>query len=409
MLRVHMRRGFSSFVDRVLLRVRGGKGGDGAVAFHRRTYGKVRNGTPCGGDGARGGHVLVRASSRVDHLGDLAGLGGLVAAPGGGKGGVNNRHGRNGEDVVLIVPPGTRVVDVTRRGVLSGRVEEEEEEEEAGFRLWEDEEEEEEAEEVEEVEEEGRLVADFALDLAGTRPDADAVVVARGGRGGFGNARFVSAENQAAKTAKKGWMGKERRLLFELQLIGDVGLVGLPNAGKSTLLRAMTNARPTTAPYAFTTLTPQLGVVDFKDHSRLRIADLPGLVDGASDNVGLGHAFLRHIERTSVLAYVVDVNGGAEALATLRREVEQYSKHMAERPAVVIANKMDVPGSVARLGALKDACAASGLPPPLSVSGLAKKNVNVLLRRLKTVVEETRAADAAAAEAKEKEKEKEKE
>ena len=197
----------------------------------------------------------------------------------------------------------------------------------------------------------GEAVAD--MDVSGKQ-----VIVARGGRGGRGNPRFATSTNRAPREWEPGEPGEERELFLELKTIADVGLVGYPNAGKSTLIRALSAARPKVAPYPFTTLHPVVGVIEYPDYGRLTVADIPGLIDGAHDNVGLGHSFLRHIERTVVLAFVLDMAGCDgrvpwEDLRHLRDELELYMKGLSKRPALIVANKMDLPGSEENLELLR--------------------------------------------------------
>ena len=289
------------FLDRVKIWVRAGDGGDGAATFRKEAH--VPRGGPDGGDGGRGGSVYLRVDPGQTTLRDFRYRHHFKATPG-GRGTRARRHGRAGEDLVIDVPPGTAVHD----------------------------------------DRDGALIADLVA--RGQR-----TTVARGGRGGLGNTHFKSATHQAPKHAQKGEPGEERWLRLELRLIADIGLVGLPNAGKSTLLAAVTAAQPKIADYPFTTLEPNLGVMDLDhdvdDERRPTIADVPGLIEGASAGAGLGHAFLRHVERTRVLVHVVD---GASRdpewdYDVIREELRAHDPALLEKPTLVAFNKVDLPAA----------------------------------------------------------------
>src|SRR5204862_5762655 len=285
------------FLDRVKIWVRGGDGGDGAATFRHEAH--VPRGGPDGGDGGRGGSILLLVDAGQTTLRDFR-FKHHFKATSGGRGERARRHGAAGDDLVLEVPPGTAVLD----------------------------------------DESGELLADLVA-------VGQTTTVARGGRGGLGNTHFKSATHQAPKHAQKGEPGEEHRLRLELRLIADIGLVGLPNAGKSTLLAALTAARPKVADYPFTTLTPNLGVAGSGD-DRWFMADVPGLVEGAHRGKGLGVTFLRHVSRCLVLAYVVDAAGdgarvGAD-LATVRQEVTAYDPELAARRPVVAGARSDLGG-----------------------------------------------------------------
>jgi GTP-binding protein len=302
------------FVDRVKIRVRGGRGGNGSPSLRREKF--IPRGGPDGGDGGPGGNVILVTDENQQSLTPLRYMNhyeGEDGAPGLSK----DQHGRSGKDVIVRVPPGTIIRD------LDLEVEDESE----------------------------RVLAD--LDSVETR-----FMLANGGVGGKGNRHFVTPVNRAPREFGEGAEGEERYLELELKLVADVGLVGYPNAGKSTLLGALTNAKPETAAYPFTTLTPNIGTVLLDDFSAIRIADIPGLIDGAHENVGLGHAFLRHIERTKVLAYVLDMaaTDGTDpwdAFAALQQELEWHHKGLSKRPAIVVANKMDEAVSAENLDELR--------------------------------------------------------
>ncbi|HFB39468.1 MAG TPA: GTPase ObgE [Oceanithermus sp.] len=281
------------FRDRIEIEVTAGRGGDGVVSFFREKF--IPKGGPDGGDGGRGGSVYLRASEHVDSLAKVSRRH-YKAAPGAhGQGGT--RHGRAGEDLYIEVPLGTRVFDA----------------------------------------ETGELLADLV-------EPGQTVLVARGGEGGRGNAAFTSPTRQAPRFAEAGLPGERRRLRLELLSLADVGLVGYPNAGKSSLLAALTRARPKVADYPFTTLTPNLGVVeDEEGMRRFTLADIPGIIEGASEGKGLGLEFLRHVARTRGLLFVLDASEDPEAaLGTLLREVKAYDPALLRRPALVALNKVDL-------------------------------------------------------------------
>ncbi|NLB73417.1 MAG: GTPase ObgE [Firmicutes bacterium] len=287
------------FVDSVRIHVAAGSGGAGCVSFRREKY--VPTGGPDGGDGGDGGSVIVSVSPRLHTLMDLRRRKHYKASagrPGRGK----NQHGRNGNDIVIEVPPGTIVCDSSS----------------------------------------GRVIADLVS-------PGQAVVVAAGGKGGKGNARFATATRQTPRIAQPGLAGEERWIDLELKLLADVGFVGLPNAGKSTLLSRISAARPKIADYPFTTTRPYLGVVDLGDGRSFVAADIPGLIEGAHLGSGLGHEFLRHIERTKVLVHVLDMAGMGEGCDPVRdfrivnEEMRLYNPELALRPAIIACNKMDLP------------------------------------------------------------------
>lgn len=331
------------FVDTAKVTIQAGKGGDGAVSFRREIY--VDKGGPDGGDGGKGGDVVFEASENINTLLDFRYQPELKAAPG-GNGSKAKRHGKSGEDLIVKVPMGTLI----RR--------------------------------------QGTIIAD--LTTHGQRQ-----VVAHGGDGGFGNAHFKSSVRQTPRMAEKGEMGEAFDAELELKLLADVGLVGLPNAGKSTFLSVVTNARPEIADYAFTTLTPNLGVATI-DQTDLLIADIPGLIEGAAEGKGLGDQFLRHVERTAVLLHLVDAysNDIAGDYTTIRGELAKYSEELVSRPEVIamtksegldddiIAMQIDLLKKVAR----KDT-------PVVAISSTAHVGLEELLRLLKGKVAEARQAE----------------
>ena len=281
-----------SFVDKVSLTVIAGKGGNGKLSFRREKF--IAKGGPDGGDGGNGGDVALVASHRANTLAAFRHQK-EVKAEDGHPGQSRRKHGRSAPDLSVVVPVGTVVTDET-----------------------------------------GRMVADLT-------EEGQRAVVASGGRGGFGNAHFVSSRRQAPKFAEKGEAGEKHLLQLELKMIADVGLVGLPNAGKSTLLSKLSNARPEVADYPFTTLTPNLGVVDIDRQTSVLLADIPGLIEGAAAGKGLGHDFLRHIERTAVILHLLDSyhEDVAGAYQTVRAELEAYRPELLKRPEIIALNKVE--------------------------------------------------------------------
>lgn len=346
-----------NFVDFVRVVARGGVGGDGCVSFHREKY--VAKGPPNGGNGGRGGSVIFTASADETTLNHIPYL---CAAKRGGPGLGASRHGLSGQDLIVKVPLGTVIREVDAPASAQARLDElssEETKEEKLKKKWVHyprseqttlakgdffrdaqkliEEEERYARWKERQESVSQIYIDMDV------PD-QSIVAAKGGVGGYGNPHFVTTENRSPKFATRGYDGKTRYLELELKTIADAGLVGLPNAGKSTFLSAVSNAHPKIAPYPFTTLNPYIGTVDFVDSFQLTVADIPGLIKGAHKNIGLGHAFLRHIERSKVLVYVIDlsVKEPWNDFSTLCNELEAYSEGLTKRPSIVIANKADV-------------------------------------------------------------------
>jgi GTP-binding protein len=319
------------FLDEVHISVRAGAGGDGAATFRREAH--VPRGGPDGGDGGRGGSVYLRVDPGQTTLRDFRYKHHFSATPG-GRGERAKRHGKAGEDLYLAVPPGTGVTE----------------------------------------QESGALIADLVA-------VGQAVLVARGGRGGLGNTHFATATHQAPRHAQKGEPGEERSLRLELRLIADVGLVGLPNAGKSTLLAALTAARPRIASYPFTTLEPNLGVMDLgvEDGRRPTIADVPGLIEGASSGAGLGHAFLRHVERTRILLHVVD--GSARDPRwdhdVIRDELRAHDEALLAKPLLVVFNKLDLPEARQAWPAFRASMGEAGIPA-LAISAEAGEGLDVL-------------------------------
>jgi GTP-binding protein len=330
------------FLDEAKVYVRSGNGGNGCVAFRREKF--IEFGGPSGGDGGRGGDVIVEAVDGLNTLIDYRYQQHIKARPG-GNGMGKDRHGANGADVVLKVPVGTQVFD----------------------------------------DDKVTLIAD--LTERGQR-----VVLAEGGNGGFGNARFKSSTNRAPTHANPGEQGEERWLWLRLKLIADAGLVGLPNAGKSTFLAAVSAARPKIADYPFTTLNPQLGVFAIDD-AEFVLADLPGLIEGAHEGAGLGDRFLGHTERCRVLLHLVDGTGehAGEAYKTVRAELEAYGHGLAEKPEIVALSKADAM-TPAQIKEQKARLKRASKKTPLVLSALSGTGVPDVLRALLKVINETRLA-----------------
>jgi len=328
------------FVDRIKVFAQAGSGGRGCVSFRREKF--VPKGGPDGGDGGRGGNVILRADRHVDNLANLF-YEPLIKAKNGGHGMGKKMSGRAGADKLVKVPVGT-VVWRTEEGVpvILSEVE--------GSR--------ETNSTVSPRDSSTSLGMTERLLLTDLARDGQEFVLCRGGAGGKGNVHFKSSRNRAPRQYTEGEEGEQGHFLFELRTIADAGLVGYPNAGKSTLLRKISAARPKVAAYPFTTLHPIVGVIEFPGYLRATVADIPGLIEGAHRGVGLGHEFLRHITRCRVLVFVVDVAGSegrspVEDLQNLRREIDLYDPSLSSRAWLVVANKMDLPGAKENLKALQ--------------------------------------------------------
>ncbi|MDP2273134.1 MAG: GTPase ObgE [Archangium sp.] len=301
------------FVDQVQIFVKGGNGGNGAVAFHREKY--IDKGGPSGGDGGDGGSIIFEADPQLTTLLDFR-FSSRHEARSGAHGMGSDMNGRAGEDTTIKVPLGTLVRD----------------------------------------DETGELLKDLST-------PGELWVVAKGGSGGWGNMNFATATRQTPRFAKEGTLGQERKLMLELKLLADVGLLGFPNAGKSTFISRISAARPKVADYPFTTLVPNLGVVDYRERRSFVVADIPGLIEGASDGHGLGLQFLRHVERCRVLIHLVDLSAADEGRSPvkdfdiLNRELEKYSALLADKPQIVVANKLDLPHAREALPAFAEAMA----------------------------------------------------
>ncbi len=323
------------FVDQVKVFAQAGKGGRGCVSFRREKF--VPKGGPDGGDGGRGGDVMFRADRHVDNLANLF-YEPLIKAKNGGHGMGKKMSGRTGADKTVKVPVGTVVWPAEQSmPVILSEVEGSREARDSSTSL-------------------GMTEKDPIVDLA---RDGQEFVLCRGGAGGKGNVHFKSSRNRAPRQYTEGEEGEQGHFLLELRTIADAGLVGYPNAGKSTLLRKISAARPKVAAYPFTTLHPIVGVIEFPGYRRATVADIPGLIEGAHRGLGLGHEFLRHITRCRVLVFVVDVAGSegrnpAEDLQNLRREIDLYDPTLSSRAWLVVANKMDLPGAKENLKALQE-------------------------------------------------------
>ena len=345
-----------AFKDRVFAHVHAGDGGDGCCSFRREKY--VDMGGPDGGDGGHGGSVYVEASKDVDSLVSLY-YQPQQRAPSGGRGKGAQRTGETGRDLVIPVPCGTQVWEAIQPADAGAEADGGD----GGTAQFID-------FEAEAAEEDPRRPGVFGAErrlLGEVVRHGDRLLVAKGGRGGKGNMHFATSSHQAPREFTTGTKGDVRTLVLELKTVADVGLVGFPNAGKSTLLSKLTNAHPKIAPYPFTTVNPLIGTLVFDDHSSLRVADIPGLIDGAHSGVGLGFEFLRHIERSAFLLFLVDmaaVDGRdpVEDYRHLRRELKMYQPELLERPALVLANKMDLPGAAENLKKFRQRTRTKPLP-----------------------------------------------
>lgn len=337
-----------NFIDKATVTIKAGNGGDGKVSFRHEKF--IDKGGPDGGDGGDGGDVVLVASRNENTLAGFRYQKELVA-PSGGAGGKSRKHGKSGQDLIVKVPVGTVAAD-----------------------------------------EKGVVVADVA-------EDGQRAVIAKGGKGGFGNAHFISSTRQAPRIAEKGEPGEAFTLQLELKMIADVGLVGLPNAGKSTLLSVISNARPEIADYPFTTLVPNLGVVDVDKQYSLLVADIPGLIEGAAAGKGLGDEFLRHVERTAVLVHLIDAyqEDVARAYLTIQEELAAYKVDLTERPQVVALTKVEgldqdiIKDQLSRLKKI-----APKNTRLLAISAPTKQGVPELLRILKEYVQTARAHERTA-------------
>lgn len=318
------------FTDRVEINVKSGKGGDGMVHFRREKF--VPMGGPDGGDGGKGGDVVFEVKTTLNTLSSFR-QNQKFKAEDGIKGGPSQMSGRNGEDLFIYVPPGTVLYDANTGEIIG--------------------------------------------DLTETK---QRLVICKGGRGGRGNQHFATSRNQAPRTAEKGEPAEEKRLKLELKLIADIGLIGVPNAGKSTLLSVLTNAKPKIAPYPFTTLEPNLGVAEIDVNTSVVLADIPGLIEGAAAGAGLGHDFLRHVQRTRVLIHLLD--GLAEDpfadYSQINSELALFDPHLAKKPQLVVLNKIDQPEVQQRLADIQKKFKKKKIEL-MTISALARTNTRELL------------------------------
>ncbi|HEY8751028.1 MAG TPA: GTPase ObgE [Tepidisphaeraceae bacterium] len=332
------------FVDEAVIQVKAGDGGHGCVSFRREKF--IPKGGPDGGDGGNGGSIVFVADTSKDTLLDFSGKHHWNAPK--GQGGMGKKMaGLTGEDLVIPVPPGTLIYD-----------------------------------------------AEHEILLADLETPGRQIVVARGGRGGKGNWRFRTPTNQAPRYAEPGTEGQQRRLKLELKLIADVGLVGMPNAGKSTLLRAISAARPKVADYPFTTLDPQLGIAELQGYRRIVVADIPGLIEGAQHGAGLGHAFLKHIERTKTIIHMLDMypmdeSDPVQNYRTIRAELEAFSPALANKREIIAANKMDLAIDDDALNRLMNELPDKEIFP---ISGATRQGVESVLETIWNVLQEAKEA-----------------
>ena len=330
----------SMFIDQVEIHVKSGKGGDGMVHFRREKF--VPQGGPDGGDGGKGGDVIFEVKPTLNTLSSFRQNQKFKAEPG-ANGGPSQMTGRNGKDLIIYVPPGTVLFEA----------------------------------------ETGELIGDLT-------ETGQKLTVLKGGRGGRGNQHFANSRNQAPRTAEKGEPAEEKRLRLELKLIADIGLIGVPNAGKSTLLSVLTNARPKIAPYPFTTLEPNLGVANIDDDTTVVLADIPGLIEGASQGAGLGHDFLRHIQRTRVLIHLLDglSEDPVADYSQINSELSLFDPNLGRKPQIVALNKIDQPEVQERLADLRKKFKKLKVNL-MTISALARTNTRELLIQAYRMLEET--------------------
>ena len=322
------------FIDHTTLSVKAGNGGMGCIAFLREKF--RPKGGPCGGDGGHGGNIIFQVNPQLGTLQDIT-LKHHYRAENGANGSGKNRHGKNGKDIIIKIPPGTIIKDAETEQVLK--------------------------------------------DLTKAN---ESYVVAKGGNGGFGNARFKSKRQTAPRIANDGQKGEKLNIELELKVLADVGLVGFPNAGKSTFISKVSNARPKIADYPFTTLVPNLGIVKYGDYQSFVMADIPGLIHGASDGKGLGSQFLRHIERTKVLVYLVECIAEEiqENFKTLQKELNKHNPELIERPSLLLLTKSDLildePGKIKKI---------SKNIPVIKISSITGENLNEAVQSIAKLIQ----------------------
>ncbi len=326
------------FIDEAQIWIKAGDGGNGCVGFRREKF--IPKGGPDGGDGGKGGSVYFHAVENLDTLLDFAGKH-HWQAENGRPGSGNNKHGADGQDLIIPVPPGTLIFDTDLNLLLKD------------------------------------------LNEIGLK-----VCVCRGGKGGKGNKAFATPVNQAPRYAEQGQKGQERNIRLELKLIADIGLVGMPNAGKSTLISRCSAARPKIAAYPFTTVEPVLGIVELSNFRRFVMADIPGLIEGAHRGAGLGHEFLRHIERTKILVHILDImpmdgSDPAENYSRIRRELELYSKALSEKQEIIVANKIDLDPDGKAVKSLREKLNKPVLPISAATGSGIKQLIELLWQKIK--------------------------
>ena len=341
------------FKDRVKVQVTAGKGGDGCVSFRREKF--VPRGGPDGGNGGHGGNIFLQADKDVDSLVSLY-YRPLQRAEDGGKGGGANCTGLTGRDLIIPVPCGTVAYEISGRRPTAPAEDQDPEAADGDAHDL----------ELAPQVDPGQALGEQAW-VGEVVNDGDQLLVAKGGKGGRGNLSYATSTHQTPREFTAGTDGEFKHLLLELKMVAEVGLVGYPNAGKSTLLSKLSHAHPKIAAYPFTTLNPQIGVLAFEDYTTVRIADIPGLIDGAHLGVGLGYDFLRHIERTRLLIIVLDMGGvdGRDPLKDfegLRKELALYNPELPHRPTLVVANKMDVPGATDHLARFRKETGVDPMP-----------------------------------------------
>jgi GTPase len=396
------------FVDRIKIFAQAGKGGRGCVSFRREKF--VPKGGPDGGDGGRGGDVILRADQHTDHLAHLF-YEPIIKAKNGGHGRGKKMHGKNAPDKIVKVPIGTIVYQLPSAG--SSRTAVSGSEPDARLRIEENQSEDVGAKNSTDEAEFAKLIPHppdqqsatatprSAMNLlADLVRDHQEFLLCKGGAGGKGNVHFKSSRNRAPREYTDGGEGESGHFLFELRSIADVALVGYPNAGKSTLIRQISAARSKVAPYPFTTLHPVMGMVELDDYRRATVADIPGLIEGAHRNLGLGHDFLRHITRCRLLLFVVDMAGseGRSPIAdleSLRREIDLYDPHLSLRPWIVVANKMDLPQAEENLRHFQERFRQR---PILPISAKERRGITELKRILGEWIEQLQPATAGQAE-----------
>lgn len=334
------------FCDEVKIKLKAGNGGDGRVSFRREKF--VPKGGPDGGDGGHGGDIVIKVEPNLNTLSHLTN-GKKYKAENGGSGKNKNMHGKNGDPLIIEVPPGTIVLN-----------------------------------------------EDKSQSFADLNKPGEQIAIAKGGQGGLGNQRFKSSTHQAPRFAETGEPGEETEITLELKLVADVGLIGLPSAGKSTLISVISNARPKIAAYHFTTLTPNLGVVSMGKNSSFVVADIPGLIEGASEGKGLGHQFLKHISRTKLLVHILDgsLENIAKDLKTINKELKDFDKNLAKKEQIIVINKLDIIPDEDIEKKIKELEKASKKARIFTISGVTHEGLQPLLKEISRKLNEIRKKEA---------------